>query len=136
MEDEQRLSQSEGLKGLTTLHQVRDILTVVAILGTVGWVVTPSSPPHEDKRVPLGKVEGVHFFGYALTLMTQLDTRAPAPDAGASDPIGDNEYRSLVLAGMSQFRKGQEVVLNIHRFGAEVCNLDNTYCQEVKGNPQ
>lgn len=136
MEDEQPLSQPYDSKGLTSRQRLRDILTVVAILGAFGWVVTPSSPPHEDKRLPLGKVEGIHFFGYALRMMTQLDTRAMAPEAGASVSIADSEYRSLVLAGMSQFRKGQEVVLNIHRFGAEVCNVDNTYCQDVKGSPQ
>lgn len=135
MKDESPVSSPDGLKVLTPLQKLRDVLMVVAILGAVAWVVTPSSPPQEDKRVPLGKVESLHFFGYALQMMTQLDTRTQASDAGASLSNGDSEYRSLVLAGVSQFRKGQEVVLNIHRFGAEVCNLDSTYCQQVKARP-
>lgn len=134
MTDDPHAFANGSTKALSSFQKIRDIGTVLCILLAVGWVVTPSSPPFEDKQVYLGKVDAIRFFGYKFFMMTQLDTQGPDPTAHASEPAASSVYRSLVLVGESQFRKDQELILILHRMGAEVCNLDRTHCEEVRGH--
>lgn len=103
--------------------QLRDITIVVVFLGWLVWLVNPYVPA-EDPSVALGQVQGIRYFG-SLGVSTQLDVR---------DTHGHE--RSLLVAGVSQLHKGQDVVMHVQTFGAELCSVDGSVCETLRGHPQ
>lgn len=103
--------------------QLRDIIIVVFFLGWLIWLVNPIVPT-TDRSVTLGQVQGVRFFG-TFGVDTQVDIR---DDRG--------HERSLLVVGVSQLHKGQDVVLHVRTFGSELCSADGVICETLRGHPQ
>lgn len=103
--------------------QLRDITIVAVFLECLVWLANPYVPA-ADRSVVLGEVQGVRFFG-TFGVDTQVDVR---DDQG--------HERSLLIVGVSQLHKGQDVVLHVHTFGSELCSADLAICESLRGHPQ
>jgi len=114
---------SPSTSALNPWTQLRDITTVVAFVGWLVWLVNPYVPTG-DRSVALGQIQGIHYFG-SLGISTQVDVR---------DNHGHE--RSLLVAGVSQLHKGQDVVMHVETFGSELCSVDGNVCETLRGHPK
>lgn len=122
-------------KELTLLQQARDIGMVCAFVGALAWWAFGLGEPYVERVIPVGTVEGIRYFG-PLKIRTQVDTRTTLEVEATNGLHASAKQRSLAVSGITQFRKGQEVVLIVRRFDVELCSLDVFICERVYGSPE
>lgn len=104
---------------LSPWQQCRDILIVLASLGSLIWALGFGEWIGLESWVPVGQVQTIHYFG-TLGVKAQVDTTS----------------RSFVVGGITEMRPGQEVVLRVSRFDSELCTADHNRCEPLLGHPQ
>lgn len=101
-------------------QKVRDIGMVVTLLSGLTWLVVPASVT--DARIlPVGKIQDIRFLGSFLT-STQIDVRD-----------SNGHERNLLVLEMTHLHKAQEVVLRVGLYQSELCSVDLSVCERVKG---
>jgi len=134
-EDSYQTPRIDNPKELTSLQQARDIGLVCAFVGALAWWVFGLGEPYAERVIPVGTVEGIRYFG-SLRIRTQVDTRLAREVQATNGLRASAIQRSLAVSGITQFRKGQEVVLIVRRFDVELCSLDVSICERVYGSPE
>ena len=103
--------------------QVRDVGIVIAFLAWLVWLAFPGSAS-DDRILALGTVQNIRYVG-SFGFSTQIDVR----DAQGVE-------RNLLTTGVSQLRKGQDVELRVGFYRSELCSIDRSVCEALRGNPQ
>lgn len=108
---------------LAAWMQVRDVGIVIAFLGFLLWLSYPGIAS-DDRILAVGQIQGIRFVG-SFGFSTQIDVR----DAQGVE-------RNLLTTGVSQLHKGQDVVLRVGFYRSELCSVDRSVCETLRGHPQ